>query len=347
MTESRSTALGAIEDADMRQQCDPGQSEQLQKRGIEWRRVDWTVVIGIAALHLGCLFAPFYFSWSGVVLTVFLCWVTGGLGITLCYHRLLTHRSFKTPKWFEYFLTSLGCMAWQGGPVQWVGVHRIHHKHSDHDLDPHTPNHGFTWSHILWCMHKDSEGQRGVDAAKDLLRDPGLALLNKYFWVPQFFLAGLLFVLGQWVAPLVGLGAQGMTWLIWGVCVRAVLVYHITWFVNSASHTWGYRNFETDDRSTNLWWVALLGFGEGWHNNHHAQQRSAAHGMRWWEFDMTYRTIKLLKLVGLASNIVEPQPIPTDAKAEAEAAAAKKTESTATSSTSAAPPLPWVSRATE
>lgn len=270
---------------------------------IRWSSIDWKVVVGIGALHLGALLAPFTFTWSGLGVMVLLCWVTGGLGITLCYHRLLTHRSFKTYRWVEYLLTSLGCMAWQGGPAQWVGVHRIHHAHSDQEHDPHSPQHGFTWAHMLWCMLKDGEnGRPGISAAKDLMRDPVQRWLNNYFVVPQFALVLLLAAAGY------GLGgwSLALSWIVWGVCVRTVLVYHGTWFVNSASHTWGYRNFETTDQSTNLWWVALFSFGEGWHNNHHAQQRSAAHGMRWWELDPTYWTIKLLKTVGLAWDVVEP-----------------------------------------
>ena len=278
-------------------------------RGIDWSNLNWPVVIGISAMHLLCLLAPFYFSWSGLAVALILCWLTGGVGITLCYHRLLTHRSFRTPQWFRYFLTTIGCLAWQGGPVQWVGIHRIHHAHSDTDEDPHTPNHGFTWAHIFWCMHNEGEdGRKGVDAAKDLMREPVMRWINKYFWVFQFLLAGVLYA-GGWAAQAyLGWQTSGLSWVIWGIGVRTVLVYHGTWFVNSASHTWGYQNYETGDRSTNLWWVSILSFGEGWHNNHHAVQRSAAHGLRWYEFDLTYWTIWVLEKIGLAWDVVLPKP---------------------------------------
>ena len=284
--------------------ADPADASPARiRRGLSWGSIDWTVVIGIGTLHLVALAAPFTFTWSGLVVFALMCWITGGLGITLCYHRLLTHRSFKTPKWFEYFLTSLACMAWQGGPAQWVGVHRIHHAHSDEDEDPHTPNHGFTWAHMLWCMSRNGEnGQPAEAAAKDLLRDPVHRWLNNYFIVPQFGLAALL-ILGGY---LWGGWFTAASWAVWGVALRTVFVYHGTWFVNSASHTWGYQNFRTGDRSTNLWWVAVVSFGEGWHNNHHAQQRSAAHGMKWWEFDLTWWTIRALSVVGLARDIVKP-----------------------------------------
>jgi len=279
----------------------------LRTRGIEWRRVNWSVVTGIAVMHVGAVVAPFYFTWTALVLALVLMWLSGNIGITMCYHRLLTHRSFKTPKWFEYVLALCGCLAWQGGPVQWVGIHRIHHKHSDEDTDPHTPRHGFTWSHALWCMHHDAEGQKGVDAAKDLLRDPGMRWINRLFWVPNLLMVPALYFAGEWVGSM-GVSATGLSWVLWGVALRITIVYHGTWFVNSATHTWGYRNYDTTDNSTNLWWVALLSFGEGWHNNHHAHQRSAAHGLRWYEIDITYWQIRALGLIGLARDIVLPKP---------------------------------------
>src|SRR5690606_1216982 len=145
-------------------------------------------------------------------------------------HRLLCHRSFRTPKWFEYLLTMFGCMAWQGGPIDWVGMHRIHHKHSDDELDPHSPEHGFTWAHVFWCMHKDPAGQDPAEAAKDLKRDPGMRLIDKFFWVPQFLLVPVVWLGGE-AAQYLGLQTSGLSWVLWGVCVRTVLVYHATWFV--------------------------------------------------------------------------------------------------------------------
>ena len=278
-----------------------------RRGGIEWRNLNWGVIAAIGSLHVLAVFAllPWFFSWTGLLVFFVMVWVSGGIGVTLCYHRLLTHRSFKTPKWFEYLLTLCGCLAWQGGPIDWVGTHRLHHKHADSDHDPHSPNHGFTWSHILWTLHKRIEGIRGAEAAKDLQRDAVMRWIDRLFWLPQFLLAGALFA-GGWMIEDVWLGAS---WVIWGVALRTVLVFHGTWFVNSAAHTWGYQNYETTgERSTNLWWVALVSFGEGWHNNHHKHPRSAAHGLRWFEFDMTWWTIRVLSWLGLAWDVHRPEP---------------------------------------
>jgi len=281
------------------------------------RRLDANVVIAIGLIHLACIAAPFCFTWSGLVLMLFLWWFTGAIGITLCFHRLLTHRSFQTPKWFEHFLAIVGCLNWQGGPMRWVGTHRLHHRDSDTECDPHTPRHGFTWAHMLWPLYHDNADFKPYDAVKDLQRDPVMMKIEKYFFLPQFILMPILFGLGYLYgqhfhhAPLDHTPLFfAFSWLIWGVAVRTTVGYHGTWFVNSASHVWGYKNFNTHDDSKNNWWVAVLSFGEGWHNNHHAQQRSAAHGMKWWEFDLTWNTILVLSWFGLATKIVRPK-LPT------------------------------------
>ena len=296
-------------------QSAPAAETPRHRGGLRIRELNWTVVGAILGLHVLSLlaFVPSLFSWSGLVICAVLLWVTGGLGITLCYHRLLTHRSFKTPKWMEYLLTIFACLAWQGGPVDWVGMHRLHHKHSDTDHDPHSPEHGFTWAHIFWTLHSKLEGLSARDAAKDLQRDRIMSLLDRFFWLPQIVLAGALFGVGWLVEG----PTLGLSWVVWGVAVRTSLMFHFTWFVNSAAHTWGYQNYgDTGEHSTNLWWVALLSFGEGWHNNHHAHPRSAAHGLRWYELDMTYWTIRLMGLVGLAWDIKMPKPeqMPTAAQ---------------------------------
>ena len=256
-------------------------------------RIKWINILFLIALHIGavCALLPNNFSWAAVGLAVFLHWVTGGLGITLGFHRLVTHRSFQTPKWLEYFLIGCGTLACQGGPCEWIGMHRIHHLHSDQTVDPHDSNQGFWWSHLGWLLHHAPAEPEIPRFIKDIADDPVYQFFQKYFLLMQVALAALLFLLGGW------------SFVFWGVFVRLVVVYHCTWLVNSATHKFGYRTYESGDRSTNCWWVALIVYGEGWHNNHHAFQYSARHGMQWWEIDVTWMTIQLLQVLGLASNV--------------------------------------------
>lgn len=268
-------------------------------------RVKIGTIFVISVIHAAALAAPFTFSWTGFIVCLVLIWVTGGLGITLCYHRLLTHRSYRTYKPIEYVLTCFGCLALQGGPITWVATHRLHHKESDAEDDPHTPNHTFWWSHMLWNFFNDPKldcYDKIKRFAKDLDKDRVLRFFERYFFLLYVLLAVLLYFIGHLAS-----GWQlGLSLVIWGCCVRTVLVWHFTWLVNSATHRWGYTNYKTTDNSKNTWWVALITFGEGWHNNHHADQRSAAHGHRWWEFDQTYLTIKIMQWIGLAKDVVKP-----------------------------------------
>jgi stearoyl-CoA desaturase (delta-9 desaturase) len=225
------------------------------------------------------------------------------LGVTMCFHRLLTHRSFQTYKWVEYFLTFCGVLALQSGPMQWVAQHRLHHKESDEQPDPHSPLVTFMWAHMGW-LFVNTPGAHAYEEycrfAKDLDRDPVQRFFDKNFFVIWLAFGVAVYFAGELY------GGLGTSWVVWGVLVRQVLLWHATWFVNSATHTWGYRNYATDEESKNSWWVSLISFGEGWHNNHHADQRSAAHGQRWFEIDITYRLIRLMGLVGLAWEIKEP-----------------------------------------
>ena len=258
---------------------------------------DWMVLAWISFMHLGALAAFFTFSWKALGVCLFLWWLTGGVGICLGYHRYFTHRSYATYKPIEYLLAILGCMAGEAGPIAWVAAHRYHHTYSDADQDPHSPLKGFWWSHFIWLFGRE-KNLAEFDSYKrytpDMARDRFLVFLNKYHILPSLFLAFALYWMG------------GGAFVVWGMFVRSVLVYHSTWLVNSASHVWGYRTYKTTDQSRNNWWVALLSFGEGWHNNHHAFQRSARHGMRWWEIDLTYRMIQLLWVFGLAGQIHLP-----------------------------------------
>lgn len=253
----------------------------------------WHIIIYMATIHFLALFAflPSNFSWRAVGVTLFLYWLTACIGITLGYHRLVSHRSFDTPKWLEYFLVFCGTLACEGGPISWVGLHRIHHKFSDHDGDPHDSNKGFWWSHMGWMFIKNPANQHVPKYTKDIQNDPFYLFCEKYFIPIQVVLGLLLFWWGGW------------SLVIWGIFLRLVLVFHVTWFVNSATHKFGYVSHESNDHSRNCWWVAVLTFGEGWHNNHHAFQYSARHGLAWWEIDLTWFTIKTLEFLGLAKNI--------------------------------------------
>jgi stearoyl-CoA desaturase (delta-9 desaturase) len=253
----------------------------------------WVTTIFLIGIHLTALliFVPGNFSWAGVGLMLLLHWVTGGLGITLGWHRLVAHRSFQAPKWLEYFLAFCGTLAFQGGPIWWVGLHRHHHVHSDQELDHHNSGRGFWWSHIGWMFYKVPAELEIDRFSKDIGSDPVYRFLEQYFLLIQVAFAGGLYLIGGW------------QFVLWGIFARLVLVYHCTWLVNSATHKFGYRTFETDDRSTNCWWVALLTYGEGWHNNHHAYQYSARHGLQWWEIDLTWMMIRVLQGLGLASKV--------------------------------------------
>ena len=262
------------------------------------RKISWIPAIFIVGVHLGALAAFFTFSWQALALCVVFHWITGGVGVTLCYHRLLTHRSFKTPKIIEYFLSFIGTLAGQGGPISWVVAHRLHHAYSDESTkDPHSPKDGFFWSHMIWCMTRnpmlENEEVR-QKIAPDLANDPIMRFLNNTHILSTFLLSGIFYLWGGW------------SFVVWGVLLRLVLVYHSTWLVNSAAHVWGYKTYASKDDSTNLWWVALITYGEGWHNNHHAFQTSAKHGLKWWEFDTTYWMIKTLEFFKLASAIKLP-----------------------------------------
>jgi sn-1 stearoyl-lipid 9-desaturase len=253
----------------------------------------WDNILYMAFIHSIALLAllPANFNWTAVGIAVFLHWLTEGLGIGLGFHRLVSHRSYQTPKWLEYFLVFCGTLSCQGGPIDWVGLHRQHHLHSDNPQDPHDSHKGFWWSHMEWML-RDCEGNKEIARfAKDIVNDPFYQFCQKYFIPIQVALGLLLFAFGGW------------SFVIWGIFVRLVVVFHCTWLVNSACHMFGYQSHDSGDKSTNCWWVALLTYGEGWHNNHHAYQYSARHGLRWWEVDMTWMTIYLLQTLGLATNV--------------------------------------------
>lgn len=286
--------------------------------GVILSRIDWQTAIVIAAYHLIALlaFVPWYFSWTGVIVAIVTARLSGMLGINICYHRLLTHRGFKCPKWFEHTLAVIAICCVQDTPARWVAVHRRHHQHADEQPDPHSPLVNFLWGHIGWLIIKNPELNRlGIydRYAKDILRDPFYVALERNWLQLKIIIAQWVVFFGVAFLAELALGGTlmqatqfGLRVLVWGVFVRTVFVWHQTWAVNSVTHMWGYRNYQTDEDSRNNVFIGLLAHGEGWHNNHHADPRSARHGHRRWEFDTTFLTIRLFEKLGLATDIIGP-----------------------------------------
>ena len=280
-----------------------------------WHRgIDWPVVVWIGLVHVLALVAPFYFSWQGMVACAMLILLTGSMGVCMGYHRCLTHGSFKTYRPIRWLLAFLGGMSGEGSALTWVANHRKHHHFSDKEGDPHSPRDGAWWSHMLWFM--PNFGRRWhrelvEKYAPDIMKDKMMVVIH-YLFLPSHIATGIVLFLIGYFATGIGLGGwrAGLSMVFWGLGVRMVYVLHVTWMINSVTHMWGYRRYETTDDSRNLWWVGILAFGEGWHNNHHAYQRVASQGHRWWEIDTTYWLILAMEKLGLAWDVVRLRDIP-------------------------------------
>jgi stearoyl-CoA desaturase (delta-9 desaturase) len=216
-------------------------------------------------------------------------------GITGGYHRYFAHKSYKTSRVFQFVLACLGCAATQKGPLWWAGTHRRHHRYSDQPGDPHSPREGFYYAHQGWVFDPRWEGTP-VDAMRDFSAYPELVWLNKYHFVPPALLAIACYAIG------------GFAGLIWGFVVSTTLLWHATYSVNSIAHLFGRRRYQTTDTSRNNWLIALLTFGEGWHNNHHYYQASARNGFFWWEVDFTWYTLRALSALGIVWDLRVPTP---------------------------------------
>ncbi len=253
----------------------------------------WPTILFMLVIHIlaGVALLPQFWNWGSAAALLILYWVTACLGVTLGYHRLFSHRSFNVPQWVARILATCGALSAEYGPVTWVGLHRQHHKHSDKDLDPHNSNKGFWWSHIGWMFVEVRAERRVRRYAADMRKDPYFVWLDKWFLFLQLPLGILLYSLGGW------------SMVLWGIPLRLAVVYNVTWLVNSATHKWGTRAFDTEDSSRNNKWVAAVTFGEGWHNNHHAYPNSAKQGILPGQVDLTWYHIVLLKKLGLAKNI--------------------------------------------
>ena len=238
-------------------------------------------------------------------------YIVCGLGVTVGYHRMLTHRAFQAHRATRYVFAALGSMAIQGPVIEWVADHRKHHAHTDREGDPHSPHvghgagvrgalRGLWHAHVGWLWRTNGQA-RAYKFARELVEDRGMRRINRAF--PQLVLASLA------LPTLLGLALTGtlrgaLTGLLWGGFVRIFVQHHVTWSVNSICHFFGTRRFAVEDQSTNVFWLALPSFGESWHHNHHAFPRSAAHGLRWWEFDISELVIRLMRRLGLAWDVV-------------------------------------------
>lgn len=265
------------------------------------RKVSLPFTIIMLAVHLGAIWALFHTTASSIIVCGVLVFLTNCIGVSLGMHRLFSHRSFEVLPVMRYIIGIFSTLAFQGSIGQWVGHHRMHHAGSDTDNDPHNAKRGFFYSHMGWLLapHKPFTDAKRITAfARDIYADPVLKRMStKRFMVGlQLTLALSLFLIG------------GLSWFLWGICMRLVICYHCTWLVNSACHMFGYQNFATEDRARNNGIVALLSWGEGWHNNHHAHPESAKTGYRFWEVDVTYMVICLLKALRLASAVKVARP---------------------------------------
>ena len=277
----------------------------VEIKQIEPLKIQWSTIVGVTIFHIFSVWALFTFSWQNLAAAAFLWWVGGSLGIGLGYHRLLTHRGFKTPKWLEYFLTLCGTVALQSGAISWVTTHRLHHAFTETEKDPHNITQGVYWAHIGWIFQGTAQMQDEAVMNRyspDLMKDKVHVFMNKYYWLTSVALGVILFAIGGW------------SMVLWGIFLRTIFNWHTTWMVNSVTHKWGSRRFESRDNSTNNALVAAVSFGEGWHNNHHTYPRSARHGLTWYEFDINWIQIRFLEKLGLAKDVYaysleKPEPI--------------------------------------
>lgn len=270
--------------------------------------VDWARIVPFIAMHIACV-AVFWVGVSPVALAAAgLLYVLRMFAITGFYHRYFSHRSFKTSRTGQFVFALLGASAVQRGPIWWAAHHRHHHARSDEQDDVHSPvQRGFLWSHMGWFLSRASFPTK-THLVKDLARFPELVMLDRFDSVVPALLAMALYVLGEFLErALPDLGTSGPQLLVWGFAISTVAVLHATFTINSLAHSIGSRRYETRDSSRNHWLLALLTFGEGWHNNHHRYPAAARQGFFWWEIDLTYYGLCALAALGLISGL---RPVP-------------------------------------
>ncbi|MBP6597629.1 MAG: acyl-CoA desaturase [Arenimonas sp.] len=270
-------------------------------------RIAWLRVLPFLAMHVACL-AVFWVGFSWVAF-----WTAVGLycvrmfAITGFYHRYFAHKAFKTSRPVQFAFAVVGAASVQRGPLWWAAHHRHHHRHADTPLDIHSPRFGFFRSHMGWFLTRRGFGT-DFEAIKDLAKFPELRLLDRYDIAVPALLAVALYALGGWLQDArPDLGTSGPQLLVWGFFVSTIVLFHATVTINSLAHRWGTRRFATRDDSRNNAFLALITFGEGWHNNHHHFPGSARQGFAWWEFDITYAGLRALALLGLVRDL---KPVP-------------------------------------
>jgi len=275
------------------------------------RQLDWPRVVPFLMLHAGCLGAV----WTGVsplaAAVAAALFAVRMFAITAFYHRYFSHRAFRTSRAAQFVFAVLGASAVQRGPLWWASHHRHHHAHADRATDSHTPQQGFLWSHIGWFLSRANFPTR-LRLVRDLARFPELRWLDRYDVAVPALLAVGLYLLGDWIAGVApGLGTSGTQLLVWGFCISTVALHHATFTINSLAHRFGTRRYATHDDSRNNLWLALLTFGEGWHNNHHRYPSAARQGFRRWEIDLSYYGLRLLALLGVIWDL---RPVPISIK---------------------------------
>jgi stearoyl-CoA desaturase (Delta-9 desaturase) len=272
------------------------------------RHIDWLRTLPFIALHLACV-AVIWVGVSGVAVAAAVgLYVIRMFAITGFYHRYFSHRAFRASRAVQFLFAAIGASSVQRGPLWWAAHHRNHHRHADDELDPHSPvRRGFLWSHVGWFL--TPRGFRtDWSMIRDLVRYPELRLLDRFDILMPVVLAFALYALGHYLSiAQPQLGTSALQLVVWGFCISTVVLFHATFMINSLAHRFGTRRFGTRDDSRNNWLLALITFGEGWHNNHHRFPGAARQGLRWWEFDMTYYGLSLLSWLGLVHDL-RPYP---------------------------------------
>ena len=272
-----------------------------KQKGVDGNTIDWFRVIPFILIHFGALAALWtHFEWYLVWVALIL-FVIRMFAITGFYHRYFAHKTFKTSRLMQFIFAFIGSTAAQRGPIWWASHHRRHHLNSDRHNDHHSPHtHHFLWSHMGWFLAKKNFlTDRKV--VRDLIKFKELVLIDRFDWLPPVLLLLFLFIIGEYLS--LTSGVSGLNMVIWGFCVSTILVYHCTFAVNSIAHLWGTQRYNTKEESKNNFFVALLTFGEGWHNNHHHYPGSIRQGFYWWEVDLTYYALRFLSFFGIVYNL--------------------------------------------